>query len=120
MRMWSATNPASSNAPCSSRAGVVDLEALAQGIERVVLLAVSRAIDGVGDAHACSRNAGRPIRRSSASRADVEGGVVDEDLGVADELDQLLTMCPNSGLSARNSPGPHLVGVDVLRRSGLT
>ena len=51
---------------------------------------LARHRQAVGDANAVVRERGRPIRPARRREADVEGGVVDDDLGAAHELDQLV------------------------------
>jgi hypothetical protein len=65
---------------------------------------------------------GRPRRSQfGVQEADVEGGVVDDELGAGEELEQLVgDLAANSGLSARKSSvRPCTARVGVARRSGL-
>jgi hypothetical protein len=105
-------------------AGVVDLEALAERVERVRLAreALARQRQAVGDADVVDGD-----RRSAdaleldVEKADVEGGVVDDDLPRTNSISSSAT-CSNSGLSARKSSDRPctLYASTLLRRSGLT
>ena len=73
--------------------GVVDLEALAQRVERIRLAreGVARHQQAVGDAgHARRDRRAADAAQFLVEEADVEAGVVDDDLGAAEVLEQFV------------------------------